>query len=318
MSKKNSPPNPFEPLQKKGILLLKFLLVVGLLTFLAKRGFISIQATHQALQQWQKIVPAIGLLFCCTFLGVSRWKWLLEAHQIHLSWGRVFQLTMVGNFFNIALPGAVSGDFIKAFYIGKEMKGHKSKAFGSILFDRVAGVSALVLVSAGALAAGLTSFLNSPLFSAIQVLIELAATCVILFYTYLFLVREKGDPLLRFFRSLEKKCTPIGTLTRIYALSVLIHLVTGWSCLTFAQALGDSNLPLLAAYVVVPLGLLVTAVPIAPAGIGTGNIAFLYFFHLIGSERGADIFSLYALTNIFIGAIGGLIYFRFKSHIKVT
>jgi uncharacterized protein (TIRG00374 family) len=318
------------PVKSKLVPVLKLLFVTGLMYFLIKKGFISVQATQQALLQWQKVLPAVAVMFACTALGVCRWQLLLKAQDIHLTWIRTFQLTMVGNFFNIALPGAVSGDFVKAFYIGKEIKGQRSKAFGSILFDRVAGLSALILVSGGALALGLSTFLHSPLFSAIQMLIELGAACVIAFYAYLFLVKEKRDPLLKCFRLIEEKLPQFGAITRIYesirnyhahrtevlkalALSVLVHLATGWCFLSFAQALGDHHIRLLSAYVVVPLGLLVTAIPIAPAGIGTGNIAFLYFFHLIGSERGADVFSLVALTNITIGALGGLIYFRFKS-----
>ena len=162
-------------------------------------------------------------------------------------------------------------------------------------------------------------------------LILVAAASVIVFYAYLFLVKEKRDPLLMTFRALENRFSKLGSLTRIYEsirhyhsyrftvlkvllISALIHLTVGWSCLYFAQAMGETDIPLLSLYVVVPLGLLVTAIPVAPGGIGTGNIAFLYFFHLLGSERGGDIYSLVALSNILIGAIGGVVYFRFKSH----
>jgi len=333
MTKNKSKNSPASPYRQKITLILKFAFVVGLLYFLAKKGFISIDAMQDALSQWQKIVPAVATLFFTTLLGVTRWQWLLQAQNIHLRWLKVLQLTLIGNFFNIALPGAVSGDFVKAFYIGKEMKGEKSRAFGSILFDRVAGLSALVLVSAGAILLGFKSFQHSPLLKAIQFLVEVGALTVISFYAYLFLVREHHDPMLRAFRLLEKKIPKAGALTRIYeslrhyhnhrltvikvlALSVFVHLSVGWACLSFAEALGETQISLLSLYVVVPLGLLVTAVPIAPAGVGTGNIAFLYFFHLLGSERGADVFSLYALNQILISTIGGIVYFRFRSDHK--
>ncbi len=317
-------------MKSKIILALKILFVFGLLYFLAQKGFISVEATQGALKQWKKILPAMLVLFLTASLGVVRWQWLLEAQNIHLSWKKIFQLTFIGNFFNIALPGAVSGDFVKAYYIGQEIKGKRSKAFGSILFDRVAGVSALVLVSAGTLLLDYRSYLNTPMFSAIQFLVGTAAICVLAFYGYLFLIQEHHDPILRALRRAEKVFKKTSALTRIYEslrhyhhhrmavvkavfLSALIHLALGWACLNFAEALGESQLHLSSIWIVAPLGLLLTAVPIAPAGVGTGNIAFLYFFHLIGSERGADIFSLLALSNIIIGGLGGLIYFRFRS-----
>jgi len=100
---------------------------------------------------------------------------------------------------------------------------------------------------------------------------------------------------------------------KVLVASILIHLTVGWCCLNFAQALGEFQLSLGSLYIVVPLGLLITAIPVAPAGVGTGNLAFLYLFHLIGSERGADVYSLFALTNIVLSSIGGLVYLRYKS-----
>jgi glycosyltransferase 2 family protein len=311
--------------------LLKFSLVAGLLYFLAKKGFISVDATQQALQQWRLILPAVIVLFATVPLGVVRWKWLLASQEIHLNWLKALQLTFIGLFFNIALPGAVSGDFVKAYYVGKALKADKTKALGSILFDRVAGVSALALVSAGALILGFQSFLNSSLFTAVRFVMGTAAASVLGFYAYLFLVRERHDPLLRGFRFLEKKLKPLKSITEIYlslrhyhhhrwcvfkvlVISIVIHLAVGWSCLCFAQALGESHLSLLSLYVIVPLGLLVTAIPVAPGGVGTGNVAFLYLFQLIHSERGADVFSLFALSQILFGCLGGLVYLSFKTH----
>lgn len=318
-------------IKKKIVLVVKVTLVVGLLYFLIQKGFISLQATQQALKQWQKILTAFLTLFFTSFLGIIRWQWLLRAHNIHLKWTRTIQLNYIGTFFNLALPGAVSGDFVKAFYIGKEVKGQRSRAFGSILFDRVAGLSALVFVSAGALLVGFDSFSHSLLLHAIQYLILFAAIVVFCFFTYLFLVREHHDPLLRLFRYFDKRISKFQSITRIYeglrhyhnhrltvikvlALSIVIHLLLGYCCYNLALAVQPTPLSLLPVYVIVPLGLLVTAVPIAPAGVGTGNVAFLYFFSLIGFARGADVYSLYALLNILIGCMGGIIYFRFRSH----
>ena len=96
-------------------------------------------------------------------------------------------------------------------------------------------------------------------------------------------------------------------------LSAVIHVLAGFSCLCFAKALGETQIPINGLFVVVPLGLLVTAVPVLPGGVGTGHAAFSFFFHLLGSERGADVFSYFVLIQLFIGAVGGLVYLRFKT-----
>ncbi len=313
-------------------LIIKVCFVFGLLYFLGRKGLISfsVEDTQRAFTRWDKILPAAAILVASSVLGVFRWQMLLEAQGIHLTWLRVFQLSFIGNFFNIALPGAVSGDFVKAFYIGKELEGKRARAFGSILFDRVAGLSALVLVSAFALILGFKSFWGTPMFLAIKVVISIAAACVCFFYIYLFTVQEKHDPLLVFFKKMELKISQLSSFTRIYEglrhyhthrvtvfkvliLSMVVHFSVGLAFYYFTQAFGDDSVGILSLCVVFPLGLLVTAIPVMPAGIGTGHAAFFYFFALIGSKRGADVFTLFAFFNILLGIVGGLIYLRFKS-----
>lgn len=310
---------------------LKVAFVIGLLYYLSQKGFISANQTGRAFRDLPHVLPAFAAMLFSAFLGAVRWQLLLRGQGIRLPFGRVTQLTLIGNFFNIALPGAVSGDFVKAFYVGKEVEGQRARSFGSILFDRVAGLSALVLVSAGAMLTGLSEFGQSALISSTRVFIVTGAVCVLAFYGYLFLVREHHDPFLRLLRAIETKIPKGNSFTKIYeglrhyhnhrfivlqvlAISVFIHLMVGWTAWHFAAALGETSIPLLSLYVIVPLGLLVTAVPIAPAGVGTGHAAFLFLFGLLGSQRGADVFTLVALCNVLIGAIGGVVYLRFRSH----
>lgn len=312
----------------------KVAFVFGLLYFLTQKGFISVQNTKRAFESWQTLAVAFLVLSTMMVLGAVRWQWLLQAQGIEIRWIRVLELTLVGNFFNIALPGAVSGDFVKAFYVGKEIPGKRARAFGSILFDRVAGLSALVLVSGGAMLMEYSSHTDSQSAQMLHVLRPLmifCGACVIGFYAYLFLMREHWDPVLKLLRKLESISQKFGSFVRIYealrhyhhhrwvvmkalAISALVHLSVGWAFLQFATALGAGHLPLLSVYTVFPLGLLVTAIPVAPAGVGTGHAAFLYFFNLIGSPRGADIFTLYAFAQIAFGALGGLVYLRFRAH----
>jgi hypothetical protein len=311
----------------KGLFKLGF--VVLLLYFLFSRGFLSLQVTAKALNQLDRVIPAFLASAVAVGLGVVRWQYLLRAQGLRLSWGRVLELTFVGNFFNIALPGAVSGDLVKAVYVGKDSRGQKSKAFGSILFDRVAGLSALVVVSSAALVLGLKQFLHSPVLAGVGLLLAISAAVVVSFYFYLFFVREKYDPLLKLLRGIENQVPKLGAITKIYEglrhyhhhrktvlqvllISVCIHLLVGWSSFQLLKAVDDSSFSLLSIYLVVPIGLLITAVPVAPAGVGTGNLAFLYLFHLLGSERGGDTYSLMALMNILFGAAGGIVYLRLK------
>ncbi len=65
-------------------------------------------------------------------------------------------------------------------------------------------------------------------------------------------------------------------------------------------------------YSLTPLGVLVTTIPVAPAGVGTGHAAFAWLFGLAGSPRGADVYTLFVITQLLVGAVGGIIYLGFK------
>lgn len=311
---------------------LKTIFILGLLYFLAQKGFISLKETQRAFDHWPNVLAGFLILAGTNLLGAVRWQWLLQAQGIVLPGLRTLELTLVGNFFNIALPGAVSGDFVKAFYIGKEMPGKRARAFGSILFDRVAGLGALVLVSAVAmLSLSLTDEgASSQTLVSLRPLVVICILAEVAFFAYLFFVREHKDPVLMLLRKLETLHPKAQSITRIYEglrhyhhhkkavlkvilLSVFIHVCVGFAILQFCGALGSEHLPILSVYTVFPVGLLITAVPIAPAGVGTGHVAFSYLFSRIGSARGADVFTLFALSNIIYGAVGGVIYLRFKS-----
>lgn len=315
--------NKFNSLIKLGI-------VAGLLYLIVKNGFISVEATQKAFSNWPYMISAFTLLLMSQFLGMYRWKHLLHVQQIELPFGTVAGLSFIGVFFNIALPGAVSGDIVKAHYVGKVAPGKRAKGFSSIFFDRVIGVSALVLVSAFALALSQLQGWSHSIPASLQAFVYGLGISVFLGFTYLFLVHEQMDPFLKVLRMLEAKSSKFGSLTRIYeglkeyqnhrrpvflmlAVSMVIHACTLSAYVLYCYALGETQLPALGLFVLMPLAMIVTVIPIAPGGLGTGHAAFLFLLRIMGSDRGADLFNLILLFQIALGMIGAIIYLRFKA-----
>lgn len=313
----------------------KITFVLGLLYYLAQRGFLSLDATKNAFTRMDHIIPAVLSMLVTNVLTIWRWQLLLKAQGIYLALSRTIQLTLIGNFFNIALPGAVSGDVVKAIYVAKEAPGKRANALSSILFDRVAGVSALVLVSVGALLLSLNEPWAGDQLKTLPSMILFFGFGVVVFFGYLFVVKEDRDPLLILFKKLEEKINAFGSIVRVYQgirvyhtdkatviktllISIAIHLFVVYAYVHFTHAIGEEHLPSLALFVIAPLGLIVTAIPIMPAGVGHGHLAFSYLFLLLGSERGADIFNLFVLYQLTLGGIGGLVYLRFKSDIPLA
>ena len=79
------------------------------------------------------------------------------------------------------------------------------------------------------------------------------------------------------------------------------------SFVLFGMAL-KVRLPLAAYLTLVPLGLMVTAIPIAPAGLGVGQVAFLSLFRMLGVYQGANLFTLYMASYVMINLSGAFLY----------
>jgi uncharacterized protein (TIRG00374 family) len=319
-------------IKKKLGLILKFAFVAMLLVFLAKKGLLSIEELKKILLNPRALGIALAASFLNTAIGISRWQLLLKAQGIHLSWIKTARLNLIGGFFNLALPGAVSGDLVKAFYIAKEHAGKRGHVFGSILFDRVVGVSGLVIVATVAMLLGFGPLHENQVFQTLQGMVLLAFVSVALFYVSLFFIPTPQDPILGILRKLERTLPKVASLTRIYegvrnyhphrkmvlgslALSCVIHFFASYSCLQFFEVLDGAPISAWGIFVAVPLGLLVTAVPIAPAGVGTGHAAFSWLFMLLGSQAGANVFSLFVIFQLLFGALGGLIYLQYRTEI---
>jgi uncharacterized protein (TIRG00374 family) len=322
-------------LKQRLSLLLKLTFVVILLYFMAKKGFLSAEETLKALRQWNLILPAFGFLILTLLLASWRWHLLLGAAGLNLGYRRTLEFNLVGLFFNIALPGSVTGDVVKAYYCSREAQGSRAPVLSTIIFDRVCGVSGLILIGVGALLVQMSGFATgAKLPVAVRAPILGLGAGVITFFVYLFLVRENWDPALQLLQNLQKRHPKVGSLTRLYegiksygkfkattlsalALSIMIQLLVAWACIQFTWAMGDTDIPTLSLAVVIPLGLLVMVIPVLPGGMGTGHAAFLALFHLLGSNRGADVFNLFLLNSLLQGAVGGLFYLRFRSKAPV-
>ena len=59
--------------------------------------------------------------------------------------------------------------------------------------------------------------------------------------------------------------------------------------------------------VLVPVGLMITTIPITPASLGVGQVAFLALFQLAGSPQGANLFTLYMVSQVLINLSGAVL-----------
>lgn len=307
---------------------LKIALMAGILFYLYDKGLLDFSRVLEILTTPTVALVGFSAIAFTTTLGAYRWSLLLKGQGIFLSGFEVVRLTMIGNFFNTALPGAVSGDVVKGYYIVRQQpdKKGKSKAFATLFFDRILGVSGLILVSFLAMLTHLKNVKSSPQLSPLIGLIGFLALGALVFYAFVlfdtpiargiqkFLERMPGSAIwVKIFAAVKCYENNPGLIIKGFCISVLIHTcIVGLFLLLSHHLTGFEFITASDFFLLVPLGLVVTAIPIAPAGLGTGHAAFLGLFQLVGSKNGADLFTAFVAFQILVNLLGGAVYLRYR------
>lgn len=93
------------------------------------------------------LLAGLGCVLATLPGQAGRWWWLLRTAGLEVSFSRAMRLTMVGQFFNVCMPGTTGGDFMKAYYAARN-SGQKEAAVMSVVMDRLLGLVGLVVMAA--------------------------------------------------------------------------------------------------------------------------------------------------------------------------
>lgn len=309
-------------------LALKFGFSFAILFYMVQKGKLDLSVVKAGFAHAEFLLASVALVLFAICLGLYRWKLLLEGQGIVIPVSHLVRYGMIGNFFNTTMPGAVSGDLIKAWYLIQDRKGQrKTPVLTSILLDRVMGVFGLIMVSASPiLLFGSTVWAIEPLHKVAVPVLALFLG-VVFFFTYIMLsvwgpfayMRRKVEPLnnyrvgqvfLQAYDAWVGYRQRPGILVASILLSVVIHLCMVFIIILSSQAIGETALAPLHYFLLVPLGLLTTAIPVAPAGLGVGHAAFDWLFSLAGSSHGPEVFTMLVTVQILFNLSGIFFYLR--------
>jgi hypothetical protein len=317
--------------------LLKFLFAGGIIYWLLQSGKLDLSLINKSLETPGTLTLCLFLLFVQLLLGSQRWRLLLSIQAKNtLNYFKVLMICWIGLFFNIFLPGAVTGDLIKLVYI-KDLDKSFTKTFlvSSALIDRVLGFAALITLT------GFFSLINfkrmlelSPNTTTLLTMNLLLFIGVIAFMFSLFLPKVFQSKLLAVANMIPKIGPKIeNALLEVWSFAdkpkVIIYgflislfnqflsILAFW---TLTQPYYSKALTLGEVFTIIPTGVIATAIPIAPAGIGVGHAAFDKLFSLVDIAGGASFFNLFFVTIITLNLIGVIPYlFSGKKHsIKET
>lgn len=129
-------------------LFFKISLALGLLIWMVLSGKLDLKDLADRSKDWAWIAFAGVVLLPCYLLASLRFKVLLDGLDMPCSFGRALTWTMIGSFFNVALPSATGGDVVKVVYVtGAYPREKRAMAVLSVLVDRVVGLLGLFLLA---------------------------------------------------------------------------------------------------------------------------------------------------------------------------
>lgn len=278
------------------------------------------------------------------FAAIVRWKILLKVQGIDLSNARITGLFFIGMFYNQFLPGGTGGDIVKTYLLWKETPGKKPGALLAVMFDRMIGLIALIIIT-GVLIFLRYRWLTSTTATSPYVWLVLAVFgSSVLFVGTTFIIsgfdlmhklphRFPGrDKLIEISAAYHLYARHWRATSAAFGASLVCHLGTFATFLCVAYAF-QANVPWVDFFAIMPIERTISSLPISFAGVGTREfILQIMLSNLCAAPPGAPADYWFAAARL-IGMTGfavllvcslpgGIVYFFYRpsgatGHIKM-
>jgi uncharacterized membrane protein YbhN (UPF0104 family) len=294
------------PARKKTLLfLLKLLFSSGALyVVFMKAGPHDVLGLMKSITPWS-FVSAVALYLAAQFLSSVRWMFLLPTR---MGLVRLFRLYMLGSFFGTFLPGLVSGDAVKAYYLYRETaKG--AEALSSTFMDRYIGFAALMALGTLAYPLGFRYLRGSWIQWTLPALVVLFVLASFLFFR-LRLGRRIGV-LRDAYGIFPVYLKDSGLMAKTFLLSVAVQALGIFAVYILAGGLGR-HLPLWSLFIFLPIVITLSALPVSVSGLGIREASMVLLLGAVGvSPAAATAISLAWMLSVITGSLAGLFeYFR--------
>jgi len=307
---------------------------VGIIYWLVSSGKLNFSALRALLSPIPAAL-ALSLIGINLFLASERWRVLIKTQGLKAKTGPVFKLSLIGMFFNFAMPGGVGGDVIKAYYFTRQNPGSKVIAITSVLMDRVLGLFSMILMALLVMVYDIDHITHVP---SLMTLFWFIAGLFVAFSFGLALVFSQklydkkilskllhklplSEKLIKLYESMHL----YGRQGRAILGVILLSLLSQTAAICFLYLVGNmagfSDLHAKIYFLVAPLGFMATAIPISPAGVGVGQAAFYFLFNIYTghtTEVGPTTITAYQVGTFLVSLLGAFFYLRFKGHADIA
>lgn len=268
-----------------------------------------------------------GVFFCS-----MRWRALVQGLNFSLSKWQALRLNLIGLFFNTVMPGAVGGDFVKALYVCKgQARQARMPVLLSILLDRVLGLLALLVLSFLSILGNWQQVMAKPVLRPFAAFTFTAIVGLAVFAFLIFAPSEKKEkwPLIR---GVYQLILHISLLRQVYealrsykdnpvfiaracAFAFAHQALCVGLFISITQVFFPAGVEWGLLATILPIGIITTAIPLAPGGLGLGHVAFEKLFHLINLSDGANVFNVVFCGQMLLNLLGLIPYLFMRSEL---
>ncbi len=259
------------------------------------------------------VLGAIVLYVAGQMLSAYRWRLIGVSVGLADSYAHYVRYYFIGMFFMFFGPSTLGGDLVRSLYLA-ESAGSRSKAFNSVLFDRLNGLVVLVTIGAGA-------FLVFPEYRRLAPEFYVVFYVTVAFGTSLFLGWWLAPWLVRLLfarehrirQLVENDLGPFWSNRRMLiataGVSFVFHFIQIAAQYLISRALG---LAVPFAYICIfhPLVSSVAAIPISLSGLGVREKTYMYFLQQLGVSQSAGLAygALWLVVIVVNSLLGGLVF----------
>ncbi len=333
-------------LRKAILLVAKLGIAAGLLAWLLSKGELEPAKIAQAFRERPLWLFLAFLIYnVCLFITANRWRMLLASQGLHTTRRDCIVMTYIGCFFSCFLPGGTGGDLVKAYYVARDSP-KKAEAVTTVFLDRVLGLYCMVGLAAVAILfrleylwgyegeavlAGLTAtqllavgVLGGFAAATVGFVAFLSSHCLRLVHWLLDkLPASSGSVLKRIYEAVYLYRSHPSVLVKFVLYSVANHTLAAFILFLIGYSLADpvarGGTRAFNYLFLIPLGMVLNGLPIAPAGIGVFEwaLGFLFGTVLAAGEAnlGATTAALGHIIFIVTNQIGLVFYLRGKRRV---
>jgi uncharacterized membrane protein YbhN (UPF0104 family) len=297
-------------------LALRFVLALGLLALAIRSNREQLRDVFGRRPDYPLFALGFAAYLSGVLLAFLRWYLLVRAVDLPFRLRDALRLGFIGSLFNFVIPGAIGGDFVRAAYLCREQR-RTARPIASVIVDRLAGLEGLFLLALLAGAIG-WSGLEPPVRRLVTAAaIATGVTSLILGAAFLphgRIGRSKRRAELAAVGDSYRARFPVVVVG--VAMGCVTHVLNVVAFYAVSRAVFPSIPGLAEHFLIVPLVLFTTAIPLPFGALGVTEQVSSRLFRLADSSGGAVGMMAFRLLQLGGALIGGAVYLANAAQVR--